>query len=87
MKKKEGTLLSEIDTLVGWYGAGAILLAYTLVSFGILKSDSLSYQLLNLTGGFGIVVISWQKKAYQPAVVNIVWSIVAVFAIISILIK
>jgi hypothetical protein len=84
MKNKEGSFFSGIDTLVGWYGAGAILVAYTFVSFGIVKSDSLIYQLLNLTGGLGIVVISLGKKAYQPAVVNIVWTVVAIFAVIGI---
>ncbi|MFA6099549.1 MAG: hypothetical protein WC750_01565 [Patescibacteria group bacterium] len=85
MKNKEDSFFSGVDTLVGWYGAGAILIAYALTSFGVLRSDSLVYQLLNLTGGLGIVVISLTKKAYQPAVLNIVWSVVAIVAVISIL--
>ena len=37
--------------IVGWYGTGAIVLAYALVSFSVLNPTDLIYQLLNLTGG------------------------------------
>lgn len=87
MKNKEGSFLSGINTLVGWYGAAAILIAYALTSFGVLRSDSLVYQLLNLTGALGIAVISITKKAYQPAVLNIVWAVVAIAAVVGLLIK
>ncbi|MDD5726917.1 MAG: CBU_0592 family membrane protein [Patescibacteria group bacterium] len=82
MKNKGGSFFSGIDTLVGWYGMAAILLAYALVSFGTLKPDSLTYQLLNLSGALGILVISLLKRAFQPAALNIVWAIIAVVAVI-----
>lgn len=72
--------------ILGWYGAFAIVLAYGLVSFSVIKSTDFFYQLLNLTGALGIVVISLYKKAYQPGVLNIVWSLIALLAIIRILI-
>lgn len=72
--------------LLGWYGALAILLAYGLVSFSLVKSSDLLYQALNLTGALGIVLISLYKRAYQPGVLNIVWSLIALAAIIKILI-
>jgi len=76
-----------IDEFFGWYGAFAIILAYTLVSFGILSSLSFIYQILNGTGALGIVYISLKKKAYQPAVLNIIWAIIAFLAIIKLVIK
>lgn len=78
MKKK-------IIEIFGWYGTIAIVLAYALLSFSLISSTSLSYQLLNLTGALGIVVVAYSKKDYQPTVLNIIWFLVALIAIINIL--
>lgn len=72
--------------LFGWYGTIAIVAAYFLVSFGILTADSFWFQFLNVTGALGIVVVSLMRKAYQPAVLNIVWTVIGIIAIIRILI-
>lgn len=74
-----------IDEIIGWYGAGAIVLAYALVSFGALSASALSYQILNGTGALGIIYISLKKKAYQPGVLNIIWAIIAFIAIMRLL--
>lgn len=75
-----------IEEIIGWYGTIAIVSAYALLSFGVLVSDNIVYQLLNATGAIGIVYISLKKKAYQPGVLNIIWMIIAIVAIIRILI-
>ena len=75
-----------IFEVIGWYGAMAILSAYILLSFDFVVSNSLVFQLLNLTGAFGLVFISVKKKNYQPAFLNIIWIIVAFLAIFKILI-
>ncbi|TSC56990.1 MAG: hypothetical protein G01um101418_22 [Parcubacteria group bacterium Gr01-1014_18] len=75
---------SKIE-IFGWYGTVAIISAYFANSFGYLDAGSLIYQLLNLTGALGIVAISLSKKVYQPMVINIIWAIIAVFALIKIL--
>jgi len=67
--------------LFGWYGAMAITLAYVLVSFSFLSAGSIQYQLLNGTGAIGIVIVSLHKKAYQPAVLNFIWAIIALYAL------
>ncbi|WKZ29625.1 MAG: hypothetical protein QY323_02745 [Patescibacteria group bacterium] len=72
---------SQIE-LIGWYGAFAILLAYALASFGILETRGVPYQLLNLFGAFGIILVSIKKKAYQPAALNVVWLCIAAIALI-----
>ena len=71
--------------VAGWYGTIVIVGAYALVSFNVIKSTSLLYQLLNLTGSFGIVALALNKKAYQPAVLNIIWAIIAAIAIVGLL--
>ena len=73
-----------IVELVGWYGAVAILMGYTLNTFNVLDSSSIFYQVLNLTGAIGIVVVSISKGAKQPAVLNFVWAVIALLAIASI---
>ena len=75
-----------IDETIGWYGTFAILIAYALVSFNYLSSSTLLYQILNGTGALGLIFISFKKKAYQPGVLNIIWAIIALIAIINMLI-
>ena len=74
------------NEIIGWYGTIAIVGAYALLSFNAISSESLTYQLLNATGALGIVVISFKKKAYQPGVLNIIWTAIAIVAIIKIII-
>ncbi len=75
-------LLAEI---IGWYGAVAIVLAYGLVSFKTITPNTYLYQILNLTGALGIALISFIKKAEQPAALNAVWSVIAIVAIIGLI--
>ncbi len=71
--------------MIGWYGVLAILGAYMLVSFRLIDSDSLVYQVLNLTGAVAIIYETARKRDVQPLVLNIVWSVVAVMAIVRII--
>jgi len=73
--------------LFGWYGTVVIVLAYVLVSFSILDATNIWYQILNGTGALGIVFVSFHKKNYQPGVLNIIWTAIAVIAIIKMLLK
>ncbi len=81
MSKKQ--LLAEI---AGWYGVLAILTGYALLSFEVVDSHTLAFQLLNLTGALGIIAIAAYKGVAQSIVVNIVWSVIAVIAIVNIFI-
>ncbi|MEK7655885.1 MAG: hypothetical protein AAB386_04380 [Patescibacteria group bacterium] len=69
----------------GWYGTVAIILAYAMVSFSFISATSVWYQILNATGALGIVMVSFYKKTYQPGVLNIIWTIIAVIAILKII--
>lgn len=71
----------------GWYGVIAILAAYALMSFKIIQSDGLLYQLLNLTGAIGIATEAASKKDKQPVVLNIVWAVIALVAIGQIIVN
>lgn len=72
--------------IFGWYGSVAIIGAYFLSSFELIATTDAIYQLLNLTGAFGITAISYYKKVYQSVALNIIWSIIALFALVQMLI-
>jgi len=84
MKKRQRSrqVFAEV---AGWYGTVAILAAYAFVSFGFISGEGLVFQLLNLTGAVGIIVIASYKHIVQSVVLNVVWSIVALIAIASII--
>ncbi len=67
--------------LFGWYGTAAIILAYALVSFSFVEPTNVWYQILNVTGALGILAISFHKRTYQPAVLNLIWAVIALVAL------
>ena len=69
------------------YGIVAVLLAYFLLSFNILEYSNVSYNLLNLTGASAIVYITVKKKLLQPMVLNIVWALIAIVALVGVVLK
>lgn len=71
----------------GWGGAVAVLLAYGLMSFSVISSASIFFQLLNLVGAIGIGLVSFRKHAYQPAILNLVWGLIALVSLLRILLS
>lgn len=70
--------------ILGWSGAVMLLVAFALTSNGILAGTSLEYQLINLVGSIVLAAYTYVKKAYPNAVLNIIWGLISIFAIISI---
>ena len=58
-------MIKILNEVIGWLAALVILLAYFLVSFGVIEAAGLTYQLLNVAGACGIAYISILKRAYQ----------------------
>lgn len=75
-----------IDETIGWLGISLILIAYALNMFGILSPENIIYLVMNILGSLGVVYISLKKKTYQPGVLNIIWAIIALIALIGVLI-
>lgn len=75
----------KVKQIIGWYGVTAIVVAFALLNFGVLGTDSLAYQLLNITGSAGIIIVASSKKDYQPVVLNIIWLLVAIYGLWKIL--
>ncbi len=70
--------------MLGWVGAFLLLLAYALVSFKRLKADSETYQWLNIVASILLVINTLYYGAYPSSFVNIAWTIIAFFAILTI---
>lgn len=74
MSENDPALWLEI---IGWTGSLEILVAYALNSYQKIKSDSLVFLLLNLTGGLLLIVYTARKEAFASTFINLVWVIIA----------
>jgi hypothetical protein len=73
--------------VIGWVGSVEILIAYGLNSYQKIRSDSMLFYMLNLTGGLLLIVYTVYKEAYPNAFVNVVWVVVALIAIARVFLK
>ena len=69
---------------LGWVGAFLLLLAYALVSFKKLAADSLAYQGMNVAASVLLAINTIYHQAFPSSFVNIVWTFIAIFAILTI---
>jgi len=67
---------------IGWIGSICILAAYGLNSYQKIKSESLTFLLLNLSGAALLIVYSTWKHAYANIFINVVWVVIAIPALI-----
>lgn len=75
---------SAISDLVGWYGMVAIISAYGLLNFGMLAVSDIIYCLLNITGAASLAYISFKKSVYPSVVLNSIWLIIGVVALVNV---
>lgn len=84
--KRESRLRELLaDELVGWCGAFALLLAFGLSATSLLQPSSAAYLTLNLFGAGGLAYASLSRHAYSPAVLNIIWALVAALSLIALI--
>jgi len=74
-------MFSVLLEVMGWIGSFLIVLAYGLSSLSIIKTNSKMYQLLNIFGAFAVGVIALYKGVLQPAVLELVWIIIAFYGL------
>ena len=67
--------------IIGWAGSVAVITAYFMISTNRTVGHSKIYQLLNLTGALCLMVNTAYYHAYPSALVNVVWSLIAVSAL------
>jgi hypothetical protein len=68
---------------IGWLASILIVGAFALNSFGKIEATSKSYQFANLIGGICFVINTIYHHAYPSAVVNVVWVIIAISALLK----
>jgi hypothetical protein len=73
-------LLIEI---IGWVGSAAVLLAYGLNTYQKLKSDSMTFYLLNFVSGILLIIYTIYKEAFANTFINAVWAVIAGVAIVK----
>lgn len=73
--------------ILGWVGSVEVIAAYGLNSYQVIKSDSLTFQLLNLTGAIFLIINSVYKEVYQFTFINSVWCVIALIAITGVMKK
>lgn len=67
--------------IIGWVGAAEVIVAYGLNSYQKIKSDSLFFQLLNLTGAVFLIINTLYYRAYPSTFINIVWVLIALLSL------
>lgn len=75
--------LELLIEIVGWIGAGLILLGYALVSSGRIEARSVSFQLMNLLGAAGFVINSGFHGAWPSTILNVIWIGIAAVSLAS----
>ena len=80
-------MINDIFMAIGWLGMILIILAYYLLSTERLKSNQKTYHLLNGLGGVFTVISAFYIGFWPSVVLNVFWTLVAVFAITKIIQK
>lgn len=70
--------------VIGWAGSFCVVLAYGLLSTHKVNAGSKFYQLLNIIGSICLIVNTVYYTSYPSTFINIVWFIIALFALINI---
>ena len=76
---------TQVINLVGWCGVLTILVAYAAINFGWLSVHSLAYTSLNIIGSVAILIETFAKRDFQPAVLNSIWAIIALIALVRLI--
>ena len=72
----------DIFDIIGWVGMILVLLAYALLSSNKIK-NGYTYQVLNLLAAVLMAIGLYPKNAWFSFVLQIVWGIVAIIAILK----
>jgi len=67
--------------IFGWLGAILVLVAYFLISYNRVSSDSFSFQFLNIFGAFLLIIYTYSLDAYASVLVNSIWVLIGLKSI------
>ena len=69
---------------IGWLAALLILGAYLLLSVGKVDGRSRLYQWMNIAGAIGMIINSGWNGAIPSAVLNAIWALIGLYALVRI---
>jgi hypothetical protein len=79
--------MNNLYPILGYVGAFAYLLAYFLLSINKIKADQPIYHALNIVGAIGLTINAIYFADPPNVIVNLVWGLIAVTALIVLLRK
>lgn len=69
--------------IIGWLGSFMVILAYAMNIFKKISADSVSYYLLNIIGSACLIVNTFYHHAIPSVVVNVIWILIALSALLK----
>jgi hypothetical protein len=72
-----------IIDILGWIGSGMYLLAFALNSAKKVKSDSITYQGMNIFAGVVMTYYTFVHEAYSATALNSIWAIIGVVTLVN----
>lgn len=73
---------AEMIDILGWLSALILIAAYGFISYGSTNGRSRMYQSLNIVGSTLLIVNTAWHGAWPSSVVNVVWVVIAIAALI-----
>ncbi|WP_294077556.1 hypothetical protein [Sphingomonas sp.] len=67
--------------VVGWAGAGLVLVAYALLSAGRVDGRGAAYQLMNVFGAIGMLINGYVRGALPSAALNLIWMGIGIYVL------
>lgn len=75
----DATFLLEIT---GWVGVASYVLAYLLLTIGVLKPSGYPFHLLNMVGAASLIAYSLEYGDKPNVAVNVIWLMIGMGAVI-----
>lgn len=75
----DATFLLEIT---GWVGVASYVLAYLLLTIGVLKPSGYLFHLLNMVGAASLIAYSLEYGDKPNVAVNVIWLMIGMGAVI-----
>ena len=76
-------MADEPHEIIGWIGMLLIVSAFASINFGLVAVENIWYQLANAVGAAALIYNTLKTGAYPVTLLNIVWLLVALVAIVN----
>jgi hypothetical protein len=70
-----------IIEVIGWFGVIFYVVAYFLLTIGLLTANGYRFHFLNMLGAIGLIVVSAYYGDKPNLVVNALWLAIGIFAV------